>query len=192
MARKVGLLRYDYREADAAGLARSLGVVVTPTAVSPMYSGDEQYPHGVTQPGAVAVARDGSVLYRWILQPEIGNAFGAMSRVVPADVVAIVQAKLAGHDPDALGLRAKVDPQRAIQRMVNTVFCGIAALGGGIIALILWLALSRAGPRAKAVGGGGLLLLLLVMRKILLVRRKVLDGGSRRHLSHVKQAESKL
>lgn len=72
--------------------------IITPAARTPEEK-QKQYPEGMTQPGCFVVSASGKMLYKWVLQPEQTNFFGARTRVKPQDVLSIVKDRLAGKEP---------------------------------------------------------------------------------------------
>merc|ERR1712039_492121 len=113
---------YDHVLDEDCSLCTELGLVVakdddikTPAAKTPEQK-QKQYPHGMTQPGCVAVSSSGEILYSWVLQPDQMNGFGAKTRANPADSWSIIQARLAGKTP-TLG-EAHIDDQNDVMEAI--------------------------------------------------------------------------
>lgn len=117
-----------YHDADAS-LAKELGVEIemdpeANTAFAGSPAKRVEYPHGMSQPGCVVYSASGERLFEWFhpaaFDPKggkLGN--GAVSRVLPEDVVTIVKDKLEGRAPSIA--EARIDDQKQVMQKTRAL-----------------------------------------------------------------------
>jgi len=103
-------LRYPVVSAPDNALAQSFEVFITPKADTPLAEDPNAYPNGMAQPAVIALNQDGKIVYRWAINPNQMNLFGAADRPLPAELWAGIQAGLRG-EPQAEFNGARLDPE---------------------------------------------------------------------------------
>eukprot|EP00730_Choanoeca_flexa_P001947 TRINITY_DN10852_c0_g2_i2.p2 TRINITY_DN10852_c0_g2~~TRINITY_DN10852_c0_g2_i2.p2 ORF type:complete len:202 (+),score=42.39 TRINITY_DN10852_c0_g2_i2:1127-1732(+) len=84
--------------------AKRFNVHVTPKDTSPRAGDPDAYPNGVIQP-AVVMFHKGELFFNWVLEPSKANLGGAKDRVMPDDLVKVLEARLKGEDVQSVPLR---------------------------------------------------------------------------------------
>lgn len=74
---------------EACALAKKYRVVVEDKS---------DYPHGMTQPAVAVLSPSGDELYHWVLVPSKENLGGVTDRVLPRDILPIVQRRVKGEE----------------------------------------------------------------------------------------------
>merc|ERR1712179_769813 len=98
------------------GVVADHNEIMTPAAKTPEQK-QKQYPSGMAQPACFAVSASGEILYKWVLQPEQSNFFGAKTRARPADSWSIIKALVEGKQPPIN--EAQIDAQNEVTEILT-------------------------------------------------------------------------
>ncbi len=102
-SRENNSLRFEVVEDPSNAEAERYDIFITPKDGTPLRDVDGAYEHGMAQPGVVIEDRNGTVLYRWAIDPNEMNLGGASDRPLVTDIVENLKQILAGGSVGPLG-----------------------------------------------------------------------------------------
>jgi peroxiredoxin len=93
-------LDYDIVVDEANTEAKKYDIFITPKDQSPLKDVEGVYPSGMVQPGVVVESDEGTILFRWAIDPNEMNFGGATDRPLVSDILSSLENILNGDAID--------------------------------------------------------------------------------------------